>query len=59
MKNKIFALLAVLLFTAGSKKDTANNSAEAPVIFGKGIISTQDDEFGTTFTPDGKTCFFV
>ena len=58
MKNKIFALLAVLLFTAGSKKNTTNNSTEAPVIFGKGIISTEDDEFGTTFTPDGKTCFF-
>src|SRR5882672_6825726 len=29
-----------------------------PVIFEKGIITTKDDEFGGTFTPDGKTCFF-
>lgn len=29
-----------------------------PLLFGKDIISTQDDEFGGTFTPDGKTCFF-
>lgn len=27
-------------------------------IFGEGVISTRDDEFGGTFTPDGKTCFF-
>ena len=29
-----------------------------PGIFGEGVISTRDDEFGGTFTPDGKTCFF-
>ena len=27
-------------------------------IFGEGVVSTSDDEFGGTFTPDGKTCFF-
>lgn len=27
-------------------------------LFGEGIISTRDDEFGGTFTSDGKTCFF-
>jgi len=29
-----------------------------PRLFGEGIISTRDDEFGGVFTPDGKTCFF-
>ena len=29
-----------------------------PRMFGEGIISTRDDEFGGVFTPDGKTCFF-
>jgi len=29
-----------------------------PRLFGEGIISTSDDEFGGTFTPDGKTVFF-
>ena len=32
--------------------------ANHPGIFGEGVISTRDDEFGGTFTPDGKTCFF-
>ena len=29
-----------------------------PVLFGKDIISTENDEFGATFTPDGNTCYF-
>ena len=29
-----------------------------PRMFGEGIISTRDDEFGGAFTPDGNTCFF-
>ncbi|MBS1597394.1 MAG: PD40 domain-containing protein [Bacteroidetes bacterium] len=29
-----------------------------PIVFAKDIITTKDDEFGGTFTPDGKTCFF-
>jgi Tol biopolymer transport system component len=35
--------------------DTPTNH---PGIFGEGVISTRDDEFGGTFTPEGKTCFF-
>src|SRR5579872_35125 len=30
----------------------------APVIFGEGVISTSDDEFGGSFTPDGDTVYF-
>jgi Tol biopolymer transport system component len=29
-----------------------------PVLFAENTISTTDDEFGGTFTPDGKTCYF-
>ena len=29
-----------------------------PVLFGQGVITTADDEFGGTFTPDGTTCYF-
>src|ERR1700742_3940546 len=29
-----------------------------PRLFSEGVISTRDDEFGGTFTPDGNTCFF-
>src|ERR1700761_6840365 len=34
------------------KKDSA-------VIFAEGIITTPDDEFGGTISPDGKTCYFT
>ncbi|AYB31897.1 PD40 domain-containing protein [Chryseolinea soli] len=37
-----------------AKKD----KADTITLFGEGIISTPDDEFGGTFTPDGKTVFF-
>src|SRR5882762_2326663 len=30
-----------------------------PIPFAKGTISTEDDEFGLTSTPDGKTCYFT
>ncbi len=30
-----------------------------PEIFGKNIISTDEDEFGATFTPDGNTVYFT
>ena len=30
-----------------------------PVLFGKGVISTEDDESGAAFTPDGQACYFV
>lgn len=29
-----------------------------PAMFGKGVISTSDDEFGGIFTDNGRTCFF-
>ncbi len=31
---------------------------ERPVIFGEGVISTSDDEFGGSFTPDGDLLIF-
>jgi WD40-like Beta Propeller Repeat len=35
-----------------------NGALNEPVLFAEGVISTKDDEFGGTFTPDGKTCYF-
>jgi len=29
-----------------------------PQLFAPGIITTNDDEFGGSFTPDGQTCYF-
>jgi WD40-like Beta Propeller Repeat len=37
-----------------AQKDTLND----PVLFAEGVITTKDDEFGGTFSPDGKTCYF-
>src|ERR1700755_1399491 len=34
------------------------DSINESVLFSPGIISTKDDEFGGSFTPDGKTCYF-
>src|SRR5579871_3437548 len=31
---------------------------DKPVLFAENVITTSDDEFGGTFTPDGKTCYF-
>ena len=42
-----------------SAKNNGHKDESSPKIFGEGIISTEDDEFGETFTPDGKTCFFT
>ncbi len=33
--------------------------AQKPALFAANTISTEDDEFGITFSPDGKTCFFT
>src|SRR2546428_731982 len=43
-------------FGSGSPIHTAANG---PRLFAEGIISTSDDEFNTTFTPDGKTIYFT
>ena len=61
MKKYFFYLLALFLFPAGylllSAKNK-HNEDRSPRIFAEGIISTEDDEFGAAFMPDGKTCFF-
>ena len=37
---------------------TSKDSLKEPVLFAEEVITTPDDEFGGTFTPDGKTCYF-
>ena len=32
---------------------------DSATIFSEGVITTPDDEFGGTITPDGKTCYFT
>ena len=51
-------------YTPHSKHDTLippythKGVLNEPALFAEGIITTKDDEFGGTFTPDGKTCYF-
>jgi len=35
-----------------------HDSLSQPALFAEGVITTKDDEFGGTFTPDGQTCYF-
>ena len=37
---------------------TSKTPITTPQMFGEGIISTRDDEFGGQFSPDGKTLWF-
>ncbi len=54
----IFSILIIMGF-AIMKPISKKLQPETPVLFAKGVISTADDEFGATFTPDGKTCYFT
>jgi hypothetical protein len=65
MKKNILPLLIPTMIITGSAgflllsaKNNGHKDAAIPKLFAKGVISTEDDEFGETFTPDGKTCFF-
>ena len=54
----IFAFGLLAIFITGSYKQKGFTN-DMPGIFGKDIISTRDDEFAATVSPDGKTCFFT
>ncbi len=59
---KSIAITFLVLITMGfaiMKPISKKLQPETPVLFAKGVISTADDEFGATFTPDGKTCYFT
>jgi hypothetical protein len=47
-------ILSLLITIAGNFA-----AIEPPTIFEEGIISTNTDEFGGTFAPDGKTVYFT
>lgn len=52
-----FAALAALALSSPSSK-SAGTDFEGK-LFAPGIVSTSLDEFGTAFTPDGRTVFFA
>jgi Tol biopolymer transport system component len=37
----------------------ASSSAPVPKLFAEGVINTSADEYGPTFTPDGRTLYFA
>jgi len=61
MKKNIFLILllsAIVAYFFSSGR--TNHPADiTPVLIGNGVISTEDDEFGATFSPDGNICYFT
>lgn len=62
MKKFFLFISATIIVIAGTSFFIVNRNhgkiAPVPEIFAKNIVSTQDDEFGETFSPDGHTCYF-
>lgn len=62
MLLRVSAILAIFIFpTAFFRISPCQYNCKDSVgasMFAEGIISTNDDEFGGSFTPDGKTCYF-
>ncbi|MEP6950604.1 MAG: hypothetical protein ABI863_15070 [Ginsengibacter sp.] len=70
MRKTLLPLVVLFLFATGYSKHSLfipltggyhvkKDPALKPLIFAENIISTEDDEFGATFTPDEKTCYFT
>jgi len=65
--NRVFsgALLSIMVFYPWNAKSELPPGKKidwkepAPVLFSPQIVSTEDDEFGPTFTPDGTTIYFT
>lgn len=55
---KRLALLAVGICGTIAAAGVAITPAPEPRLFGEGVISTSDDEFGGSITPDGDTIYF-
>jgi WD40 repeat protein len=53
-------VLCASVAKAGTEKKAAASQATAPEpeMVGEGVISTQDDEFGGSISPDGQTLYF-
>lgn len=56
---RFLCFFAVLVVAIGTGLSNAAMQMPEPVIFAKGVISTRDYESSITFTPDGKTAYFV
>jgi len=56
---RFLCFFAVLVVAIGTGLSNAAMQTPEPVIFAKGVISTGDYESSITFTPNGKTAYFV
>lgn len=63
----ILFLMSIIYTASGQSNDNPSKNnfsykqkvkTDSATIFGEGVITTPDDEFGGTITPDGKTCYF-
>lgn len=54
----IAALICVKSDAAAKQGSESKAAANEPEMIGEGVISTPDDEFGGTLSPDGKTLYF-
>jgi hypothetical protein len=54
----LMATVGAKKFTAHAVRDEKDKSTLTPEMIGEGVISTRDDEFGGTLSPDGKTIYF-
>ena len=58
--SALFATSLVCAFDAGASPPYGSpKRLDAPVLFGEGVLSTQDFESHPAFTPDGATLYFV
>ncbi len=64
VKHLTITAILVLAATNGFAQNekvypfTIKGKTDKPVLFGEGVISTSDDEFGGTFSKDGQTVYF-
>ena len=64
LPNHLAGVTCLLIFAAGlirleaAKVAPVPNDAPKPEIIGEGAISTPDDEFGGSLSPDGTTIYF-
>ena len=54
----ILSILTLVITSYRPSQRMTGNKNILPSLFAPNIISSPDDEFGCSFTPDGKSCYF-
>ena len=58
MRIRVRFAIGVFILTAAMARLGARSPESSPELFAPGVVSTEDNEFGPAFTPDGNTLFF-